>query len=59
MARRGRARPAQGVCRAGLALAVTGALAAAGGTPYAGAVLGAGLLLLTGGGWMANREGKR
>lgn len=48
-----------GVCRAGLALGVTGALAAAGGAPYAGAVLGAGLLLLAAGGWLINRNGRR
>lgn len=59
MAQGGRRSPALSVCRAGLAAAVTGALAAAGGTPYAGAVLGAGILLLAAGGWLTNRDGRR
>ena len=56
MARGGRGGPGLSVCRAGFAVTVTGALAAAGGTPYAGAVLGAGLLLLAAGGWLANKK---
>lgn len=59
MAQGGRSGPALGVCRAGLALAVTGALAAAGGAPYAGAVLGVGLLVLAGGGWMIGHNPRR
>ena len=46
-------------CRAGLLCTITGALATAGGTPYAGVVLAAGLLLLAAGGWLTNQEGKR
>lgn len=47
------------VCRAGLALAVTGAAAAAGGTPYAGLVLLAGLLVLAAGGWWTGHTGRK
>lgn len=47
-----------GVCRAGLALAVTGAAAAAGGTPWGGALLAAGLVALAGAGWWIGHTGK-
>lgn len=46
------------VCRAGLALAVTGAAAAAGGTPWGGALLAAGLVLLAAGGWLTSHTRK-
>lgn len=48
----------RGVCRAGLALAVTGAAAAAGQTPWGGALLAAGLVLLAAGGWWTGHTGK-
>lgn len=51
--------PAVAVCRAGLVLAVTGTLAAAGGAPYAGALLAVGVLVLAGGGWMVNNGDRR
>lgn len=57
MARDGRGGPILALCRAGLAVAVTGALAAAGAAPYAGAVLGVGLALLAAGGWLTNKRG--
>lgn len=59
MAQGGHGCPGLAVCRAGLAVAVTGALAAGGGTPYAGAVLVVGLVLLAAGGWLTNRKKER
>jgi hypothetical protein len=47
------------VCRAGLALTATGAAAAAGGTPWSAALIGAGVLLLAAGGWMISKRGRR
>jgi hypothetical protein len=47
------------VCRAGLALTATGAAAAAGRTPWSGALLAAGVLLLAAGGWLTSRKGRR
>lgn len=44
------------VCRAGLALVVTGAAAAAGRTPWSGALIAAGVLLLAAGGWLTGRK---
>jgi hypothetical protein len=44
------------VCRAGLALTATGAAAAYGGTPWAAALIGAGVLLLAAGGWLTGRK---
>lgn len=41
-----------------LVYAGPGALAAAGGTPYAGALACAGILLLAVGGWLTNRQGR-
>jgi hypothetical protein len=42
-------------CRAGLAVFATGVLAAAAGTPWAGALVAAGAALLCGGGWATGR----
>lgn len=58
MAQGGRRPGALGVCRAGLALALTGGLAAAGGAPFAGWVAGVGVLLLAGGGWLTNKTSR-
>lgn len=46
------------VCRAGLALTATGAAAATGRTPWSGALIAAGLLLLAAGGWLTGRKGR-
>jgi hypothetical protein len=47
------------VCRAGLALTATGAAAAAGRTPWSGALLTAGVLLLAAGGWLTSKTGRK
>lgn len=50
----------RGVCRAGLAMAVTGgAVAAAAPTPATWAILGVGITVLAIGGWWVSRTGRR
>lgn len=51
--------PGLAVCRAGLVLTGTGALAAAGGAPHADALLGVGVLVLAGGGWTIGHNARR
>jgi hypothetical protein len=47
------------VCRAGLVVVATGAAAAYGRTPWSGALIGAGVLLLAAGGWLTSKRGRR
>ncbi len=58
MAQAGRGRGALGVCRAGLALTLTGGLAAAGGAPFAGWLALAGVVVLAGGGWLTQKTSR-